>query len=415
MSNSPQINDTSPFDASASAVGYLSQVRGALLLAVKRDDAADQISLEMLDDVAFKPEDIKSLKPTELLQFKHSLTRKATLTDKSIDLWKTLRVWAELISAKTVDPSRTVFTLVTTATASAGSAVSLLRHNDREPENARAAIEQAGSDSTNTKVQAALKCLTKLKVSDRKALFGNLFLLDMAPDVQETRRLLEHELRYLVDDPQKQLAGFTDRLVGWWERTVVDHLVAVPKAPLPVAVVQRQVRDLREQFKRDSLPDDFLKATVPEDKATADDDRCFVQQLQLIHSSPLQIRLAQENHYRAYEQRSRWLREHLLGLEEAGCYEHRLIEEWRQKQSIALDGFSGTASDDEKALCGKGIYNWTQETAVGMAALFIRPQFQSGYMVRGSFHMLADLLRVGWHPEFSTRLSLKKTEAKANA
>lgn len=415
MSSSPPINDTTPFDASASAVGYLSQIRGALLLAVKRDDAADEISLEMLDDVAFTPEDVKSLKPIELLQFKHSLTRKATLTDKSIDLWKTLRVWAELISAKTVDPSRTVFTLVTTATASANSAVSLLRHERRESEKARTIIEQAGNDSTNTKVQEALKCLSKLKLSERKSLFGNLYLLDMSPDVQETRRLLEHELRYLVDEPQTQLAGFTDRLVGWWERIVVDHLVAVPKAPLSVALVQRQVRDLREQFKRDSLPDDFLKATVPEDKTTVDDDRCFVQQLQLIQASTMQVRLAQENHYRAYEQRSRWLREHLLGLEEADSYEHRLIDEWRQKQSLALDGFSDTASDEEKALCGKGLYNWTQETAVGMAALFIRPQFQSGYMVRGSFHMLADVLRVGWHPEFSKRLTLSNQGATANA
>src|SRR5579863_10081067 len=123
MSSSPPTNGKSPFDASASAVGYLSQIRGALLLAVKRDDSADQISLEMLDDVAFSPEDVTSLKPVGLLQFKHSVTRKATLTDKSIDLWKTLRVWSDLIRANKVDPQRTIFTLVTTATASAGSAV----------------------------------------------------------------------------------------------------------------------------------------------------------------------------------------------------------------------------------------------------------------------------------------------------
>jgi hypothetical protein len=411
---SPAI-ERSPFDASASAVGYLFQIRSALLLAVKRDDSADHLSLEMIDDVSFDPTDLQAQKPVELLQFKHSLRKKAALTDRSVDLWKTLRVWSELIGSKRIDPQRTIFTLATTATASSGSALSSLRHSERDPEKAREVLELAGSSSTNTNVQQAFKSLSRLNVSDRQALFISLYLLDSSPSVQETRRLLEHELRYLVDDPQRQLAGFTDRLEGWWFRTAIDHLVAAQKTPIAVGVVQRQVRDLREQFKRECLPDDFLMVSVPDDHTSADDERCFVRQLVLIHASSQQVRLAQENYYRAYQQRSLWVRENLLGLDEIDSYEHRLIDEWRQKQSIALDGLSKTARDDEKAVCGKGIYNWTQETAVGMAALFIRPQFQSGYMVRGSFHMLADLVRIGWHPDFHTLLSLAKTGAKANA
>ena len=411
---SPAI-EPSPFDASASAVGYLFQIRSALFLAVKRDDSADQLSLEMIDDVAFDPAELQAKKPVELLQFKHSLKRKAALTDRSVDLWKTLRVWCELIGAKRVDPQRTTFTLVTTATASSGCALSCLRHIERDPEKARTDLEIAGSGSTNPMVQLAFKCLNKLSVSDRKALFSNLYLLDSTPSIQETRRLLEHELRYLVDDPQKQLAGFTDRLEGWWFRTAIDHLVAGQKTPTAVGIVQRQVRDLREQFKRECLPDDFLMASVPDDHTAAADNRCFVRQLILIHASSQQVRLAQENYYRAYQQRSLWVRENLLGLDEIDCYEHRLIDEWRQKQSIALDCLCKTARDDEKAVCGKGIYNWTQETAVGMAALFIRPQFQSGYMVRGSFHILADLMRIGWHPDYHILLSLVKMGTIANA
>jgi hypothetical protein len=411
---SPSI-ERSAFDASASAIGYLFQVRSALFLAVKRDDSADQLSLEMIDDVAFNTADSATTSPVELLQFKHSLIRKAVLSDRSIDLWKSLRVWSELIRAKRVDPQRTIFTLVTTATSTSSGGLARLRHIHRDPERARTDIEAAGASSANQKVKLASACLNKLSMSDRKALFNNLYLLDSAPGIQETRRLLEHELRYLVDDPQTQLTGFTDRLEGWWFRTAVDHLVADQKTPIAVDSVQRQVRDLREQFKRECLPDDFLTASVPDDHTAAAADRCFVRQLTLIHVSQQQIRLAQENYYRAYQQRSLWIRENLLGLNEIERYEHRLIDEWRQKQSIALDGLSATAMDDERALCGKGIYIWTQETAVGMSALFIRPQFQSGYMVRGSFHMLADLLRVGWHPDYHTLLSLAKLEALANA
>ena len=413
----------SKFDASAAAVGYLFQVRYALLLAIIRDEASDLLSLEMLDDVAFAPEDATSATPVEVLQFKHSLSQTARLTDKSVDLWKTLRVWSDLVQSKKIDPQRTLFTLVTTGTASSDAAVALLRTEsansgklrNRNPEKARSLIEVAGAASTNQTVMDAFTALSRLSLSQKKALFSNIHLLDASPDVTHARTLIEHELRYLVDDPTSQLPGFTDRLEGWWFRTVVDHLVANQKTPLQVGQIHSQIRDLREQFKRDSLPDDFLNAIVPDDKTQPDDDRCFVDQLRLINASRLLIRKAQENHYRAYEQRSRWVRETLLGLSDVSAYEHRLVSEWEQKVTIALEGFTDT-TDEAKFNLGKGIYVWTQETAALSPAFFIRPSFSSGYMVRGSFHMLADKKRVAWHPDHCLPLLADaQTEAGANA
>lgn len=409
----------SKFDASAAAVGYLFQVRYALLLAVSREESSDLLSLELLDDVAFAPQDANSSTPTEVLQFKHSLSQPAKLTDKSVDLWKTLRVWSDLVYSKKLDPQRTLFTLVTTGTASADAAVALLRSESgkrgeprtRTPEDARTQIEAAGAASTNKTVMDAFASLSRLTLSQKKALFGNIYLLDASPNVIHARTLIEHELRYLVDDPKSQLPGFTDRLEGWWFRTVVDHLVASRKTPLPVGQIHSHIRDLREQFKRDSLPDDFLNAVVPDDKTQPDDDRCFVDHLRRINASPLLIRKAQENHYRAYEQRSRWVRETLLGLSDVAAYEHKLVSEWEQKVTIALDGFADS-TNEAKCSLGKSIYVWTQETAALSPTFFIRPSFSSGYMVRGSFHMLADKNRVAWHPDHCVPL-LADTQAEA--
>lgn len=38
------------------------------------------------------------------------------------------------------------------------------------------------------------------------------------------------------------------------------------------------------------------------------------------------------------------------------------------------------------------------------AAIAIRPQCQQPYIHRGSFQILADKLKIGWHPEFLARL-----------
>jgi len=84
----------SPFSAADSALGYLYQVRVALLWALRRLKSGNDflISLETFDDVTFET---KGGKPEELLQTKHHQNREATLTDASEDLWKSLRVWFE--------------------------------------------------------------------------------------------------------------------------------------------------------------------------------------------------------------------------------------------------------------------------------------------------------------------------------
>ena len=94
-----------PFSAADSALGYLYQVRVALLWALRRlkTDVDFVISLETLDDVTFET---KGGKPEELLQTKHHRNREATLTDASEDLWKSLRVWFEGTPGKN-DSSRT--------------------------------------------------------------------------------------------------------------------------------------------------------------------------------------------------------------------------------------------------------------------------------------------------------------------
>ena len=74
-----------PFSAADSALGYLYQVRVALLWALRRLKIDDNfvISLETLDDVTFET---KGGKPEELLQDQHHRNREATLTDASEDL-----------------------------------------------------------------------------------------------------------------------------------------------------------------------------------------------------------------------------------------------------------------------------------------------------------------------------------------
>ena len=124
------VNANNQFGAGPSLLGYLYQCRVALLLTLRktRRDPGLQVSIERFDDVAFE----EGESPLERIQTKHKVNRQGSLSDKSSDLWKTIRIWAEGISQGTLDPSSTVLTLLTTSNASPGSAASYLRYSGRD-------------------------------------------------------------------------------------------------------------------------------------------------------------------------------------------------------------------------------------------------------------------------------------------
>jgi len=89
------------FSADSSMLGYFHQCRLALLEGLKRlyDNPLLEISIETLDDVVFQTNGT----PSELIQVKHHISRKGDLTDASVDIWKTLRIWAELYKKRNCD------------------------------------------------------------------------------------------------------------------------------------------------------------------------------------------------------------------------------------------------------------------------------------------------------------------------
>lgn len=106
-----------------SAAGYLYQCQTALLELLRRGwDEPDLILfLEKLDDVELQRADAR-----EALQIKHHTGKSGSVTDASVDLWRTLAVWLDVLPglAPGEQPS---FTLLTTGRAPDGSAASLLR------------------------------------------------------------------------------------------------------------------------------------------------------------------------------------------------------------------------------------------------------------------------------------------------
>jgi len=381
------------FSANAASLGYFYQARFALLKLLQAEPDAE-MSLERFDDIAFEQDGT----PTELLQTKHHINRTASLTDSSSDLWKTLRIWSESILNGSIRPQDTILTLITTGLAPSDSAASLLRPENRNEESALQRLSQIAKTSTSQTNKSAYEAFLTLAIEQQESLLASVNVIDSSPDITDVHDQIVKELRLTVRS--KFLDLVCERVEGWWFSRVIKHLTEGSRSPILAKELVDQIHDIQEQYFEDSLPIEFLEAIGPDEGDLDQADRVFVQQLRLVLIQEPRIRFAINNYYRAFEQRSKWIREDLLHVGELDKYEARLIEEWRNRYEIMREDLGDESTEARMQTEGRSLYNWVDT----QAEIRIRPKVSEPYVMRGSYHILANQLRVGWHSEFLTRL-----------
>ncbi|MGH9891093.1 MAG: ABC-three component system protein [bacterium] len=391
------------YSAASSSLGYFYQSRYALLEALRRLPEGDRIciGIETLDDVVFQTDG----SAVEVLQTKHHIKAHASLADASPDLWKTLRIWIEGQSDGSI-PQDAQFFLITTALSSDGTAAAYLRPGDRNEAKALERLAATASTSTSVTNASAYQAFTSLKDEGRALLLKSIAVLDGSPSIGQLDDQLRQAVFYAVE--RRFLNSYLQRLEAWWYGRVVKHLLDDSASPILGEELEAEASRIRGQFKDDSLPvdDDIMRATV---NASGYLGRAFVEQLKLIGVNENRVVHAIRNYYRAFEQRSRWMREDLLYVGELDRYEERLIEEWDLMFQQMRDELGGDAAAELKARAAQNLYKWV-ETGTHHV---IRPAVTEPAIARGTFQMLADDLRVGWHLEFRERLRaiLSGTEA----
>ena len=220
--------------------------------------------------------------------------------------------------------------------------------------------------------------------------------MDQSPTIlsmeSEMRRVVYHAVE------ARFLEAFLIRLEGWWYRRVVRHLAGNTSSILSEELVA-ELADLREQFRRDNLPidDEIMRASVD---ASGYRQRVFVHQLHLLELTEKRIFFAIKDYFRAYTQRSRWIRDELLMVGELERYEERLEEEWERHFERMREYLGVNALDEEKLEAARALYVWVEDSDHPR----IRPGVAELVIARGTYQMLSNRARVGWHIEFRERL-----------
>lgn len=390
--------------ASEQMLGYLYQVRYALALLLENDNSDCQISIEKFDDVAFSKDDI----PIQLIQLKHHIQHQGNLADASTDMWRTIKVWLDAISETPDILDGTNFLIITTATAPIDSAAFLLKKDsNRNPDTAYEKLKTVCFSSVNQAHQRYYDAFREAGEDTVKQLIRQIYIIDRASNIIDVEKDILKHIRYsCIPKHQKMIY---ERLEGWWFKKAIDALCC----DTPVFVNQNQVRSfivsVSQEYADDNLPIDILDIDDLQEDNFSANEKIFHEQLKLICLGNHRMQLALRDYYRAFRQRASWVRNDLLYVNELGQYEQRLIDEWEHAFAAMEETLSETnnATEGEKAKEGRQLFSDIEKRDIR-----IRPKCQEAFIMRGSYHILANQLKIGWHVDFFARLKqlLKRDE-----
>ena len=382
--------------ASKQMLGYLYQVRYALALLMKNDNADFQISIEKFDDVAFSKDGV----PKQLIQLKHHIQRQGSLTDGSTDLWRTLKVWIDVVSESPDILSGTEFLIVTTAIAPDGTVASCLKKDkNRNAEGAYEKLKDVYLRSENKDHKKYYEAFLKTDETIVKCLISQICVIDGASDIIDVEKDFRKQIRYsCIPKYENQIC---ERLEGWWYKKAIEALCS----DTPIFVTQSQVRSfivsVSQEYSDDNLPIDIFDIGNLQENDLSASEKIFYEQLKLICLGSRRMQTALRDYYRAFKQRANWVRNDLLYVNELEKYEQRLIDEWEHAFAAMEDDLAGYSGVTEKEKIKEGCRLFSE---IEKKDIRIRLKCQEAFVMRGSYHMLANQLKVGWHIDFYDRL-----------
>ncbi|WP_276651619.1 ABC-three component system protein [Thalassospira lucentensis] len=386
------------FSAAPSLAGYLFQCRYALYrsLQLVEKSTNSHVAIERYDDISFENANYAEC----LIQAKHSNTPKS-LSDNSVDLWKTIRVWLHERAAGSATTDSTRYNLITNSEASDGSAMSMLRPypSQRSETDAYVSLKKAAETSTNLEAKEGHSAFLKLTKEEAIDFLSKVEIFDRSSGLADVRYDIVGKLKIISEEHAEDIAN---ELEGWWLNVLGEHLTTSNLAPIPLQQVLRKANDIGDQYKGGGLP-----VYAPEDlgaKAYSVDDEAFmfVRQMRVVEMPESSIQRGVQDFYRASAQRARWARESLLLDGEGAKFDTALCDSWG-REGDALRATSSINTEEEKKLYGRMLCAWASRHTHPFRNVV------EAWMTSGSYHALSDKKRISWHPEFITLLAKKDT------
>jgi hypothetical protein len=377
--------------------GYSLQAIRLLSLALDASPGT-VLSLEVFEDVGTVDEKGQALAS----QTKSGLETNP-VSDRAVDLWKTFSNWLAAVASGQLPIASSHFEIYL-AKRHTGKFVTSF-HAAKTEEETKAALDHA----RDVLWGPAPKYPKKAKLAETLAPFVN-HVLD--PSSKDANRIIQRfELSVAAKDPLRDLRPKVDakwvrpesvelviRYAHGWIKEKLDGLLLEGKAAaLNVDEFNAEIAAYlpRVDF-RQILTAIAGTLELTDDTIAAEQVRTYVRQLELIEYSEEDVMESINNFLRASAERAAWSKAGIVHDNSFDDYEENLIAYWKNKRAVhrvihkSLTG----VERGQLLLADCGMH---QQKLQGLEV--------PAFFTPGSFHALAEVKTVGWHPEYETLLS----------
>jgi len=361
------------------------------------------VGIETCDDVAVQGPDGSQV----LEQDKHSIREDAEpFGDRSKDLWNTLATWIDALDDGTVSAEKTVFLMVTNKVLQNCIAQRIGNaETEAEIEGCVTALETAAKKPPQHITSQIERVLRSTSRQNLRSLIWKCELIDGAQSVagKEIRKETVARLQIPAwcvphaDSIADELLGWIHKLAmeAWRERRPAwierDHFVTQLHS-----IIDRRKRQISRERAEHLIP-------VTDDKVGKEKGRPFVKQLYLVSDDDGLIDTGIREFIRCNIEKSRLSIQGDVTDEDWNVFEATLFARW---EKICARVKRMNKSGDERDVGFAILTDTTESHREKLAG----NDTEQVYLTSGTYHRLADMIRIGWHPRFKELMQeIKKT------
>jgi hypothetical protein len=392
--------------AAGQMAGFMFQVPRALKwLAAGPADAA--VGLETKDDVTVCLDDGREIREQDKSSIKEGGW---PYGDKSYALWNTLAIWTMAIKAQQVDVDKTQFFLVTNKKMPEKCVVRLIVDACDEPKAVECCrqLREIGrsikkESEAGRKARDVLSCAEGLLCK----LVQHIEFESFQSEIGEKERKDIISLLHLSErEPHDMIL---DALLGWVFQTTLGLWHAGKPGWIRRKAFDNQLDVVRNKLRKERFrASPAREVLVSEEERELHIEKLFVKQLEIIAVEEGIAFEAITDFVRCGKERLKLGEEGMVTSQDWGDFHEKLKRKWTTISRIVQ-----TEEEGVPEKLGQIVYHRTmdhEEPYVGEVET-------EAYLVRGSYHHLANELEVGWHPKYKdelkvfTRIGVENAEA----
>lgn len=378
--------------APGQALGYFFQLERAMSW-ISKTPMGSTIGIETDDDVV-----VKLSNGEKILEQDKSTTTSFPFIPSRPDLWKTLNIWLEGITSGEIDLNTTSFYLVSNKVS-------------------RNSLAQKISDATTP--QLAKDCLKEIKTviaaieGENKTIAEKLLNYEDKPfleliqkitfdggDSVFDRKNIVSDL-HIVNCDDDDINSILNELTGWLFNEVVqkwrDKKPAVIERDAFILAKNKLIKLKIENFFNQQVYQlgDLSNETIADHKKNI-----YIKQLSCIDATDGEKKEAISDYLNSVSKRTQLARKGYVTGKELQLFEEDLEKRWQKIFKTSLIAYkSFTPVEIGTIVCSE-----TLEHNGEIGEVKTRHYF----LTRGTYHILAEQLKVGWHPNYKNLLSSTK-------